>query len=323
MKSIVKFKYKEILDSKNELIVIGLISIFLIIWIILYAIPGLLSSLFNTILGKLILLLLAILISYKNLKLGLLFFGILLIIYRLIYFSKTKEEFTWNKTSQEKFFEIQKTINPEVIFNVMEIKKQASQEDVDYFIKNGHWKWSKETEELYKKALSYNQYVRTDPKIALETMRTIYNENAILQLLSWQSKEGQFLRNGVSLRGGKINKYQALPNGWGDYAFDSGQITRTDNIIKCGTSEKDDKLSLQQIIYMGNGGILYEHVKKKIPVDYNNLETLIPGFKFLKNPCNPCVALEDPANYNCPFQLDISGSDPSVSDIWKYLWFKT
>ena len=162
----------------------------------------------------------------------------------------------------------------------MEIKKQASQEDVDYFIKNGHWKWSKETEELYKKALSYNQYVRTDPKIALETMRTIYNENAILQLLSWQSKEGQFLRNGVSLRGGKINKYQALPNGWGDYAFDSGQITRTDNIIKCGTSEKDDKLSLQQIIYMGNGGILYEHVKKKIPVDYNNLETLIPGFKF-------------------------------------------
>ena len=110
MKSIVKFKYKEILDSKNELIVIGLISIFLIIWIILYAIPGLLSSLFNTILGKLILLLLAILISYKNLKLGLLFFGILLIIYRLIYFSKTKEEFTWNKTSQEKFLKFKKPL---------------------------------------------------------------------------------------------------------------------------------------------------------------------------------------------------------------------
>ena len=175
---------------------------------------------------------------------------------------------------------------------------------------------------LYIKTLYNNPYVRTDPQTALETMRTIYNENAILQLLSWQSKEGQFLRNGVSIRGGEINKYQALPNGWGDYAFNSGQISKTDNVIKCGTNKNDDKLSLQQILYMGNGGILYEHVKKIIPVDYNNLEKLIPGFKFLKNPCNPCEAMEDPANYNCPFQLDISGSDPGVSDIWKYLWFK-
>lgn len=325
MKSILditKIKFKEIFDPKNELILIGIISIFILIWIILYAIPGLLSNLFNTVLGKLILLLGVILISYKNIKYGLLFFVILLIVYRLISFSKNKEGFTWTKTSQDKFLEIQKSINPDVVFDASEVQKQSSQEDVDYFIKNGHWKWSKETEDLYVKTLYNNPYVRTDPQTALETMRTIYNENAILQLLSWQAKEGQFLRNGVSLRGGKINKYQALPNGWGDYAFDSGQITHTDNIIKCGTNKNDKKLSLQQILYMGNGGILYEHVKKIIPVDYNNLEKLIPGFKFLKKPCNPCEAMEEPANYTCPFQLDISGSDPGVSDIWKYLWFK-
>jgi hypothetical protein len=320
MKSIMKFNYKEILDPKNELILIGLISIFILIWIILYAIPGLLSNLFNTILGKLILLLVVILISYKNIKYGILLFVILIIIYRLI--SKTREGFTWNKSSQYQFLEIQKTINPDIVFDVSEVQKQASPEEVDYFIKNGHWKWSKETEKLYIKTLYNNPYVRTDPQTALETMRTIYNENAILQLLSWQSKEGQFLRNGVSIRGGEINKYQALPNGWGDYAFNSGQISKTDNVIKCGNNKNDDKLSLQQILYMGNGGILYEHVKKIIPVDYNNLEKLIPGFKFLKKPCNPCEAMEDPANYNCPFQLDISGSDPGVSDIWKYLWFK-
>jgi cytochrome c2 len=328
MKSILditKFNYKEILDPKNELILIGLISIFIFIWIILYAVPGLLSNLFNTILGKLILLSSIILISYKNIKYGIITFVILIIIYRLISYthtnSKTKEGFTWEQSKIDDFLEIQKSINPDVVFDASEVQKQASQEEVDYFIKNGHWKWSKETDDLYIKSLYNNPYVRTNPQTALETMRTIYNENAILQLLSWQSKEGQFLRNGVSLRGGKINKYQALPNGWGDYAFDSGQITHTDNIIKCGTNKNDAKLSLQQILYMGNGGILYEHVKKIIPVDYNNLEKLIPGFKFLKKPCNPCEAMDEPANYTCPFQLDISGSDPGVSDIWKYLWF--
>jgi len=315
-----KLNYKYWMNPENELLLIGLISIFLTIWIILYAIPGLLYNLFNTILGKLILLLLVILISYKNIKYGIILFLILIIVYRFI--SYTKEGFTWEESQINKFLEIQKSINPGVVFDSSEVQKQASPEEVNYFIKNGHWKWSKETEDLYVETLYNNPYVRTDPQTALETMRTIYNENAILQLLSWQAKEGQFLRNGVSIRGGEINKYQALPNGWGDYAFNSGQISKTDNVIKCGTNKNDGKLSLQQILYMGNGGILYEHVKKIIPVDFNNLEKLIPGFKFLKTPCNPCMALEDPANYDCPFQLDISGSETGVSPIWKYLWFK-
>ena len=313
-----KLNYKEIFNPDNKVLFIGLISIFLVIWIILYAIPDLLSNLFNTILGKSIILLSIILVSYKNIKYGIGLFIIFLIIYRFISF--TKEGFTWEQSKTNKFLEIQKSINPDIVFDASEVQKQASPEEVDFFIKNGHWKWSKETENLYVKTLYNNPYVRTDPQTALETMRTIYNENAILQLLSWQSKEGQFLRNGVSIRGGEINKYQALPNGWGNYAFDSGLISETDNVIKCGFDNKTKKLSLQQILYMGNGGILYEHVKKILPVDFNNLEKLIPGFKFLNKPCNPCMALENPPNYNCSFQLDISGSDPGVSPIWKYLW---
>jgi hypothetical protein len=324
-----KINYKKIFNPDNQVLFIGLISIFLVLWIILYAIPDLLSSLFNTILGKLILLLTIILVSYKNIKYGLLLFLILIIIYRLISYTQIKEGFTWEQNKINKFLEIQKSINPDIVFDVSEVQKQASQEEVDYFIKHGYWKWSKETDDLYIKTLYNNPYVRTDPQTALETMRTIYNENAILQLLSWQAKEGQFLRNGVSIYGGEINKYQALPNGWGDYAFDSGQITKTDNIIKCGYNKNtnnntmDNSLSPQQILFMGNGGILYEHVKKIVPVDYNNLEKLIPGFKFLKNPCNPCQALENPPNYNCPFQLDISGNEKGVSPIWNYLWFNS
>ncbi len=326
MKSILKIK-----DPNNKLIIIGLLSIFIILWIIVYAIPGLLSSLFNTILGKLILVLLVLLLSIKNVTYGVLIFIFLIIIYRLIIISslKLKEGFEWDQKSLNKFLEIQKTINPGIVFSASEVQKQASQKELEYFLKHYHWPWSKETEELYITSLNYNPYVRTDPQLALETIRTIYNENAILQLLSWQAKEGQFLRNGITIKGDKMNEKQALPNGWGDYAFDSRQIRETDNIIKCGINEKDKSLSLQKILFMGDGGILYEHVKKIIPLDYKDLEKIIPGFKFLKSPCNPCEALEESPNYNCPFSLKLKKTDykeenkddDEVSPIWKYLWF--
>ena len=82
-----KLNYKEIFNPDNKVLIIGLISIFLVIWIILYAIPDLLSNLFNTILGKLIILLSIILVSYKNIKYGIGLFIIFLIIYRFISFN--------------------------------------------------------------------------------------------------------------------------------------------------------------------------------------------------------------------------------------------
>jgi hypothetical protein len=148
-------------------------------------------------------------------------------------------------------------------------------------------------------------------------------------MLSWQAKEGQFLLNGVSINTNKKNPYEDLPNGWGDYAFNSKQISKNNNVIKCGYKKNDNnsdkniqdqELSLQEIEYRGNDGILYNHVKKITPVDYNNLERLIPGFTFLKGPCNPCEALKNPPNYNCPFELNIRGTKKGVSPIWDYLW---
>ena len=321
MKSKININFKKLLEPENELILIGIFAIFIFLWIILYAIPGLLSSLFNTVLGKIILLLCVILISYQNIKYGIILFIIFVVMQRFISVStiKNKEGFTWQQSSTNKFLSLQKTINPQVIFDTNEIQKQASQDEVDFFIKNGYWPWSKQVQELFVNSLNNNPYVRTDPNLALQTIRTIYNEKAILQMLSWQAKEGQFLLNGVSVNGEK-NKLQDLPNGWGDYAFDTEQITRTNKVIKCGYNKNDKKLALQQITYMGDGGVLNEHVKDKKSVDYNNLEKLIPGFSFLKGPCNPCQAIDNSPSYSCPFQLDISGSDPGVSPIWQYLW---
>jgi hypothetical protein len=316
-------QFKELSNKDNELMIIGIVSILIAFWIILYLIPNIFVDLFNTVLGKAILILILILISFKNLYYGIILLIIFIIMYRFLtlsmHSSTTKEGFTWNQQSTNKFLEIQKLINPEIVFNAPEIQKQATQEEVDYFNKHGKWYWSDEVKKLYTESLNNNPYVRTSPEDAINTMSTIYNETAILQLLSWQAKEGQFLLNGVSINTGKNNPYEDLPNGWGDYAFNSKQISKNYNVIKCGYNN-DKKLSLQEIEYKGNDGILNNHVKKIRPVDYNNLENLIPGFSFLKQSCNPCEALNNPPNYNCPFELNIRGAKKGVSPIWQYLW---
>jgi hypothetical protein len=45
----------------------------------------------------------------------------------------------------------------------------------------------------------------------------------------------------------------------------------------------------------------------------------MPGFTFVKSPCNPCVALNSPGDFSCPFKLNVKG-DSSISEPWKQLW---
>ena len=56
-------------------------------------------------------------------------------------------------------------------------------------------------------------------------------------------------------------------------------------------------------------------------IDYHNLENIIPGFKFINKPCNPCLALNNHADYSCPFSLK-TADNPSgqISGVWNYLW---
>lgn len=325
--------------TKNELLLIGSISILLGTWVLLYLIPNIFVDLFNTILGKAILILIVMLVSFKNLQYGMILLVIFVIIYRFMTLSvyaniktnKTREGFTWNEASTDKFLEIQNLINPEIVFNTPEIKKQATQEEVDYFNKHKKWPWREEVKELYKEALGKNPYIRTDLEDAVDTVSSIYNESAILQMLSWQAKEGQFLLNGVSVNTGEKNPYEDLPSGWGDYAYKSGQITKKNDVIKCGykknnednkNNSNNNKITLQRIKHMGNEGILNSSVQKIDPVDYHDLEKLIPGFSFLKEPCDPCEALNNPPNYKCQYSLNIKDTEKGISPVWKYLWSK-
>jgi len=204
-------KFENLFTQDNKTILIGLLSILIVLWTIIYLIPNLLISLFNTILGNLILLISLILVSSQDIKYGIALAILFVVLYR---FSHLKEGFTWTEESGRKFIELQNSINPRIVFDIKEIQNQASQEELDYFLKNSMWPWSQETEDLYKELLDKNTYVRLYPEDAINEVKTKYNQSIITQILSLQLDA---LKSNENVR---INMDDR--DGLGSYPFSSG-----------------------------------------------------------------------------------------------------
>jgi hypothetical protein len=258
--------------------------------------------------------------SYNRIY-GLVLAFIFIIIYRSISLSK-KEGFAWSYGSVQDFLKIQSTINKNLIFDVNLIQQtQASQEEVDYFNKNSEWPWSEATTLLYEEAVNKNPFIRNYSQDAINNAKTIYNEAAILRVLSMQTKEGQFLLNGVQVQNPTGNPYEDKPSGFGEFGYNSGLIPNlSDDVIKCNSSNNNSLL--ERITYTGKGRIMGEQTEKITPVDYNNLESIIPGFKFINEPCNPCSALNERPNYTCKYELNVQNKPSGISNVWKYLWIQ-
>jgi hypothetical protein len=324
------------INNENKTKLVGLLTILILCWLVLYFIPEIFVSLFNTLLGNLILIISVLLIYINNRVYGILIGLILILLYRFSQLSNKKiENFSvevngtfetddikqgLTKDSKIKFLDIQSTINRQKIFDMNVIETQANQKELDYFNKNGKWPWSKKVIELYEESIKNNPYIRTIPEQSTNYARTIYNEAAILRILSYQTKEGQFLLNGVVVKDPKGNKMEDLPSGFGEFGYASGLLgDRSDDIIKCNL--KDDlNPTLERIRYTGKGGIYGEQTKKVSKIDYNNLEKIIPGFSFLSSPCNPCKSMSSIPDYSCPFRLNVKNKSPFISSIWQYLW---
>ncbi len=333
-------KLKNIFNNENKTKMIGLLTILITIWLILYLIPEVFVSLFNTLLGNLILIISVLLLYTNNRMYGLIAGLITLVLYRFSQLSKegfqlnVSGTFTMNEDSQkqsmnensqkqamnEDFLSIQSTINKNKVFDMDTINAQASQEELDYFNKNGKWPWSQEVIKLYEEAVSRNPYIRTIPEEATKYARTIYNQNAILRILTYQTKEGQFLINGILIKDPSGNKMEELPSGFGNFPYESGLLgNRVDDIIKCNMKDSNNP-TLERIRYTGKGGIFGEQTEKTTPVDYNDLEKIIPGFSFLDKPCNPCGSMAENPDYSCAYRLRVKDKPPFVSSVWQYLW---
>jgi len=295
-------------NTRNELI--GILAILICLWVLLYFIP----QVFDTLLGKFILIIVSILVISYNVKYGVIFSILLIVLYCFSLLSREKEGFSDPKKD---FLLIQDTIHPNKIYDVnMITRNQTTPEELNYFNQNGIWPWSDKTKDIYMQAINANTYVKIAPDAALLETQSIYNEKAILMALSYQTKEGQFLINGIQVASsGGLE--EELPSGFGDFAYKSAlKSDLRKDIIRCNM----DTYSLERIHYTGRDGIYGAQTSATSPVEYGDLENIVSGFKFINGPCNPCGAIREKPDYSCPFQLDIKEKEPGISGIWQALW---
>jgi len=310
-------------ENKNKLVI--LLAALVFIWLIYFLIPSVFVLLFTTFLGKIILLLVVILISITDFSYGIILAVVVIIITRFSNLSSKKEGFKWKTKKINDFLKVQETVNPHTVFFMDEVTKQATKKEVDYYLTNGFWPWDKEVELLYMASSLNNPLIQTHPGDSLRDIKKIYNQRVILQLLANETKEGIFMSKGVEVPTGKNN----MPDGTGFFGYNAGLIANLYNKnIKCFPKNKHSKkYVLKSLEYKGDEGILGSQIWERKNVDINDLENIIPGFTFLKGPCNPCsaVAFDNKPSYHCPFSLKLKNTkdiknDNGVSEVWKYLW---
>jgi hypothetical protein len=207
----------------------------------------------------------------------------------------------WSDQTIQDFINFENVTNPLYIFDLDIIQQQATEDDVKYLLQNGKWYWSPEIQQLYMDSVALSQFISVDPGISLNIDQTIYNQNAIKQILSWNTKEGTFLLSGIT-----IGHSKNMPKD-------------RNNTIKCTIDKNGGPALMKKKVYKGynsyNAAVNYELSE----VINQDLPNQITGFQFVKGPCNPCVALNDPNDYSCPFTLD-TGNGTEITPIWKMLW---
>jgi len=184
--------------------------------------------------------------------------------------SNTVEGFTeqkWPDHIVAKFLKFERSFYPTIDINLKILMKQATVEEVNYLMKNHKWPWSKELEEEYKEAIRRHPVIKSIPEESLLEAQRVYNENAMKQLLFYNTKEGAFVLDGVSVGSEKV--------------------------YKCS-----QKNNLEKIEFMGYDSIYGNVLTNIIKVENDDIPAEIPGFVFLGESCNPCST-----NMKCAFSI--------------------
>jgi hypothetical protein len=291
----------------NNTSFVMVVSVFVIVLIILFLKPNLFFMAFKTFLGNIVLLFIILGVSYINLKYAITLALFFIILSRVAWASSLKEGFatsqtTWSYDLVAKFLKFQKVLNPNVVYDMKVVQQQATPDEVEYLFLNNKWPWSKEVIDLYQQAVAENSFVKVDPGISMIDAQRIYNEMAMKQILSFGTKEGTFLLNGLV-----IGHNKKMPSNVND-------------LVRCGTDPNTKGSVVEKVVYNGYDSINGAMNKKVTNVEFDDIPGLVNGFQFLNGPCNPCAPLDNPPAYSCPFSLN-TGNGAEVSPIWKLLWY--
>lgn len=288
-------------DNKN--ILVGALTVTFILWAVFYGIPSLLFSLFDTLLGNLFLLLCLILLAIYNPLYAVLATIVVFLLIRVVKVGQ-KEGFTWTTKSINDFINIEDTVNQNRFYDIGFVQKHTSQEELDYFLKYGIWPWSTQTIQMYKDAINRNPYVQNYSGDSIREARKTYPEFSILQVLALQTREGDFLTNGIVIN--DMNNFDR--DGRGSYPYNSNQI-----YLQNRKGAKQIKCSAET-----GRPIMIDDQKNITDLANDDLPNVVPGFQFLNGSCNVCDNLSGDLdkNYRCAFTFF---NKPS-SSVWNWFW---
>jgi hypothetical protein len=214
---------------------------------------------------------------------------------------KNNDMHEWSPDLIKRFNIYQTTMNKHVNqFDLGQLQRQVSPIEVEEYLKSGYWFWPDDLKSLYIEKIRNNPIIKINPQYALNYAMKIYNKNAIRELLAWNTKEGKFLLYG------------------GDIGVSDGMPKNINNTIKCSGDSLENSY-MEKKIYTGIdqwNGYMNTKITRVKPED---IPKEMPGFSFIKGHCNPCIALNTPSDFSCPFKLNVNGND-SISEPWRQLW---
>ena len=184
-----------------------------------------------------------------------------------MHFTHCREGF-WSQQTLTNFKNYSNVRYPNTTFNMDILQQQASEKEASELLQNDHWTWSNETKTKYRNAISRNTMIQINPEQSLNDAMKIYNENAIKQMLYWNTPEGKFVLNG---------------------------LIRGEDTIKCSDGR------IQKTIVDGYNYFNGYKNSSSTYLDNVDLPNKIPGFSFVNGACNPCDALDN--DYSCKFQI--------------------
>ena len=207
----------------------------------------------------------------------------------------------WSPDLINRFIKYQQTVNENnTQFDLDILQKQATPEEAEEMLRTGYWPWPDDLKQEYTEHVMSSTIIKIDPEYAVSYAMKIYNEDTVREMLAWNKKEGHFL-----LYGGDLGVTDGLPN-------------NVRNTMKCSTDINGNSV-MQKKIYTNmnyGNGYIGEKVTSVEPADIPNE---MAGFSFVNGPCDPCVALNIPGDFSCPFKLNVKGDD-DISNVWKKMW---
>ena len=176
-----------------------------------------------------------------------------------------------------------KTINPFITADIVQ-KFGVPENSVKQYISTGSWDWSPELTNVVKQMIMNEpNYDETKAAQQIADSEKAWPPEVLIPLMSTNF----------------INDFKSIAN------------TKK---LACNIDQTTQKAIGNSMYTLDESGKI-----TTTPVDNSKLPSLMPGFKFLSKPCNPCNVIN--YNYDCPFAYpDTNGKTIFPGFLMEYAW---